>query len=62
MLGDRSSGSAFGFERGFGIDGPLADRQLARLSAMVAEIGGGPMRFPVFGAFWPEGSIWRPDP
>ena len=28
----------------------------------LAKTGGGPMRFPVFGAFWPDGSTWRADP
>jgi len=61
VLRDRVSGSTFGFERGLGIDGPLGDRRQARLPALVAKTGGGPMRFPAFGAFWPDGTTWHFD-
>lgn len=60
VLRDRASGSTFDPARGWGLDGPLRDDVLAVLPAFVSLPGGGPTKAPVFGAFWPEGTVWRP--
>ena len=60
VLRDRVTGTTFDPVRGIGLRGELADELLDRLPAFTTFPGGGPTRVPVFEAFWPEGTVWRP--
>ncbi|MGI9644183.1 MAG: DUF3179 domain-containing (seleno)protein [Ilumatobacteraceae bacterium] len=59
-LRDRVTGTTFDPIRGIGLRGDLADEILDRLPAFTTFPGGGPTRVPIFEAFWPEGTVWRP--
>ncbi len=61
VVRDTISGSTFEPARGWGLDGPHADEVLDRLPAFVSLPGGGPTKVEVFDAFWPDGTVWRPD-
>lgn len=59
---DRISGSAFDPATGRALDGPLEGVTLPRLPALTSFPGGGPTKALIFDAFWPEGTVWRPEP
>ncbi len=58
---DRTSGSTFDAATGRALDGPLEGATLPRLPALTSFPGGGPTKAPVFEAFWPDGTVWRPS-
>ena len=60
VLRDRVTGTTFHPARGIGLDGELRDARLARLPAFTTFPGGGPTKVPIFEAFWPDGTVWRP--
>ncbi len=60
-LTDRKTDSTFDSRSGRGLSGPLEGVTLARLPALTSFPGGGPTKAPVFDAFWPDGTLWRPD-
>lgn len=60
-LRDRVSGSTFDPATGRVTGGPLDGESLARLPAITSFPGGGPTKIPIFDAFWPDGTVWRPD-
>ena len=60
VLRDRPTGTTFDTGRGIGLRGELADEILDRLPAFTTFPGGGPTRVPIFDAFWPDGTVWRP--
>ncbi len=60
-LRDRLTGSTFDPVHGTGLSGTLRDGGLLRLPALAAMPGGGPTKAPIFDAFWPEGTVWRPE-
>ena len=59
---DRRSGSTFDPATGRALDGPLEGVTLPRLPALTSFPGGGPTKAPIFDAFWPDGTVWRPEP
>ncbi len=60
VLRDTVGGTTFDPARGWGLNGPMSDEVLTRLPAFVSLPGGGPTKAPVFDAFWPDGTVWRP--
>ncbi len=59
---DVATGSTWDVPTGRAVDGALSGADLARLPALTSFPGGGPTKAPIFTAFWPEGTVWRPDP
>ncbi len=59
-LHDSTTGSTFDPVSGRGLTGDLRGRFLDRLPALTSFPGGGPTKAPIFDAFWPDGTIWRP--
>ena len=60
VLRDRVTGTTFHPVRGIGLAGELGDDVLAHLPALTTFPGGGPTKVPIFEAFWPDGTVWRP--
>ena len=60
VLRDRVTGTTFHPARGLGLEGDLRDKILIHLPALTTFPGGGPTKVPIFDAFWPDGTIWRP--
>ena len=60
QLVDQVSGSLFDPITGRAMSGLLEGETLPRLPALTVFPGGGPTRIPIFDAFWPEGTVWRP--
>lgn len=60
VLVDAGTGSTFDPVTGLGLDGAFEGRMLNRLPALTSFPGGGPTKAPIFDAFWPQGTIWRP--
>ncbi|MDH3301044.1 MAG: DUF3179 domain-containing protein [Acidimicrobiia bacterium] len=57
---DVASGSTWDPLTGRAVDGPLEGADLPRLPALTSFPGGGPTKAPIFDAFWPNGTVWRP--
>ena len=60
VLRDRVTGTTFHPARGVGLDGELRGEILTHLPALTTFPGGGPTKVPIFEAFWPDGTVWRP--
>ena len=60
VLRDRVTGTTFHPDRGIGLEGQLQGEVLAHLPALTTFPGGGPTKVPIFEAFWPDGTVWRP--
>ena len=60
ILRDVATGSTFDPVTGRGLTGDFKGRLLDRLPALTSFPGGGPTKAPIFDAFWPDGTIWRP--
>ncbi len=58
---DLASRSTWDPVSGRAVDGPLTGAMLPRLPALTSFPGGGPTKAPIFDAFWPDGTVWRPD-
>lgn len=58
---DLATGSIWDPVTGRAVDGPLMGGMLPRLPALTSFPGGGPTKAPIFDAFWPDGTVWRPD-
>lgn len=59
-LQDLTTGSRFDPVTGRALTGEFEGRFLDRLPALTSFPGGGPTKAPIFDAFWPHGSVWRP--